>query len=173
VPVCARKNHTLKRSLTDPRPSAASNAYSDEILHRAGLSPVALTQKLAPEAIKRLYEAIRVVMTEWTEGYAPRRRRNYGKSHRVQAGDGRSRSLRKSATVCGTTGRSASVTRKTKQLLPALPEPTSGSRGSLVIAAAERRLAGTVEELKLRRPALGRRLAHRKRGTSRVLEGVK
>jgi formamidopyrimidine-DNA glycosylase len=61
------ENHTLKRSLTDPRTfSGIGNAYSDEILHRAGLSPVALTQKLAPEAIKRLYEAIRVVMTEWT-----------------------------------------------------------------------------------------------------------
>ena len=61
------ENHTLKRSLTDPRTfSGIGNAYSDEILHRARLSPVALTQKLAPEAIGRLYEAIRVVMTEWT-----------------------------------------------------------------------------------------------------------
>ena len=61
------ENHTLKRSLTDPRTfSGIGNAYSDEILHRAGLSPVALTQRLAPEAIQRLYEAIRVVMTEWT-----------------------------------------------------------------------------------------------------------
>jgi formamidopyrimidine-DNA glycosylase len=61
------ENHTLKRSLTDPRTfSGIGNAYSDEILHRARLSPVALTQKLTPEAIGRLYEAIRVVMTEWT-----------------------------------------------------------------------------------------------------------
>ena len=49
------QNHTLKRSLTDPRTfSGIGNAYSDEILHRAGLSPVALTQKLAPEGIQRL-----------------------------------------------------------------------------------------------------------------------
>jgi formamidopyrimidine-DNA glycosylase len=61
------ENHTLKRSLTDPRTfSGIGNAYSDEILHRAGLSPIALTQKLAPEAIKRLYDAIREVMGEWT-----------------------------------------------------------------------------------------------------------
>jgi formamidopyrimidine-DNA glycosylase len=61
------ENHTLKRSLTDPRAfSGIGNAYSDEILHRARLSPVALTQKLPSEAISRLYEAIRVVMTEWT-----------------------------------------------------------------------------------------------------------
>ena len=61
------ENHTLKRSLTDPRTfSGIGNAYSDEILHRAGLSPVALTQKLTPEALKRLYDAIRVVLPEWT-----------------------------------------------------------------------------------------------------------
>ncbi len=61
------ENHTLKRSLTDPRTfSGIGNAYSDEILHRAGLSPVALTQKLTPEATKRLYEAVREVLTEWT-----------------------------------------------------------------------------------------------------------
>lgn len=61
------ENHTLKRSLTDPRTfSGIGNAYSDEILHRAGLSPVALTQKLTPEAIERLYDAIRLVLPEWT-----------------------------------------------------------------------------------------------------------
>jgi formamidopyrimidine-DNA glycosylase len=61
------ENHTLKRSLTDPRAfSGIGNAYSDEILHRAHLSPVALTQKLTPEAISRLYEATRQVLTEWT-----------------------------------------------------------------------------------------------------------
>ena len=53
--------------MTDPRTfSGVGNAYSDEILHRAHLSPVALTQKLTPEAIRRLYEATREVMTEWT-----------------------------------------------------------------------------------------------------------
>lgn len=62
------ENHTLKRSLTDPRSfSGIGNAYSDEILHRAGLSPVALTQKLSPEDIERLYDAIRVVLPEWTD----------------------------------------------------------------------------------------------------------
>ena len=61
------ENHTLKRSLTDPRAfSGIGNSYSDEILHRARLSPVALTQKLDPGAIRRLYEASREVLTEWT-----------------------------------------------------------------------------------------------------------
>ncbi len=61
-------NHTLKRALTDPRAfSGIGNAYSDEILHRAGLSPVMLTQKLDEESIRRLYEAVRAVLVEWTD----------------------------------------------------------------------------------------------------------
>jgi len=61
-------NHTLKRALTDPRMfSGIGNAYSDEILHRAGLSPVALTQKLTPAAIERLYNATRESLQEWTD----------------------------------------------------------------------------------------------------------
>jgi formamidopyrimidine-DNA glycosylase len=60
------ENHTLKRSLTSPRSfSGIGNAYSDEILHRAGLSPVALTQKLDDTSIRKLYDAIRVVIPEW------------------------------------------------------------------------------------------------------------
>jgi len=60
-------NHTLKRALTDPRTfSGIGNAYSDEILHRAGLSPVALTQKLTAQAVERLYESVREVLAEWT-----------------------------------------------------------------------------------------------------------
>jgi formamidopyrimidine-DNA glycosylase len=59
-------NHTLKRALTDPRTfSGIGNAYSDEILHRAGLSPIALTQKLDDVAIQRLYAAVRSVLLEW------------------------------------------------------------------------------------------------------------
>jgi formamidopyrimidine-DNA glycosylase len=62
------ENHTLKRSLTDPRLfSGIGNAYSDEILHRAKLSPVTLTFKLSGEEIARLYSATREVLTEWVE----------------------------------------------------------------------------------------------------------
>jgi formamidopyrimidine-DNA glycosylase len=61
------ENHTLKRALTDPRLfSGIGNAYSDEILHRARLSPLALTQKLAPEEIERAHRATIEVLTEWT-----------------------------------------------------------------------------------------------------------
>lgn len=63
-----KENHTLKRALTDPRLfSGIGNAYSDEILHAARLSPVALTQKLTAEETARLLEACQVVLRQWTE----------------------------------------------------------------------------------------------------------
>jgi len=63
------ENHTLKRTLTDPRLfDGIGNAYSDEILHHARLSPVQLTQRLSEEQIERLYEACRSQLQHWTEG---------------------------------------------------------------------------------------------------------
>jgi formamidopyrimidine-DNA glycosylase len=63
-----QRNHTLKRALTDPHLfSGIGNAYSDEILHAAQLSPIALTQKLAPEQIDRLLAATRATLRTWTE----------------------------------------------------------------------------------------------------------
>ena len=60
------ENHTLKRSLTDPRLfSGIGNAYSDEILHRARLSPLALTRKLSDADVDRLYQATRATLEEW------------------------------------------------------------------------------------------------------------
>ena len=62
-----RENHTLKRALTDPRLFAGiGNAYSDEILHRARLSPIAMTAKLTDEEAERLYEATRTTLEHWT-----------------------------------------------------------------------------------------------------------
>jgi formamidopyrimidine-DNA glycosylase len=70
------ENHTVKRSLTDPRLfSGIGNAFSDEILHRARMSPVKLTSRLTDEEIARLHEATRAVLAEWVERL------------RVQAGD--------------------------------------------------------------------------------------
>jgi len=61
-------NHTLKRALTDPKIfSGIGNAYSDEILHRARLSPVRQTQKLTQQEIEQLFSACRHVLSEWTE----------------------------------------------------------------------------------------------------------
>jgi formamidopyrimidine-DNA glycosylase len=62
------ENHTLKRALTDPHIfSGIGNAYSDEILHRARLSPIALTGILRDEEVSRLFDAIRAVLNEWTD----------------------------------------------------------------------------------------------------------
>jgi formamidopyrimidine-DNA glycosylase len=63
-----RENHTLKRSLTDPRLfSGVGNAYSDEILHRAKLSPMKLTSRLSDDEIGRLFDATRDTLVEWTD----------------------------------------------------------------------------------------------------------
>jgi formamidopyrimidine-DNA glycosylase len=75
--VLARENHTIKRALTDPTLfSGIGNAYSDEILHRARLSPVKLTSRLTPEETKALLDATKKVLKEWT------------KRLRKEAGDG-------------------------------------------------------------------------------------
>jgi formamidopyrimidine-DNA glycosylase len=66
--VLRRENHTLKRALTDPRLfSGIGNAYSDEILHAARLSPVALSQRLDADEVHRLYESTRAVLRTWTD----------------------------------------------------------------------------------------------------------
>jgi formamidopyrimidine-DNA glycosylase len=75
--VLRSQNHTLKRSLTDPHLfSGIGNAYSDEILHRARLSPLALSQKLRKPEAERLYAATQEVLIEWVERL------------RAEAGDG-------------------------------------------------------------------------------------
>lgn len=62
------ENHTLKRALADPRLlSGIGNAYSDEILWAARISPIALTQKLTSEEIERLFNSTRDTLTKWTE----------------------------------------------------------------------------------------------------------
>jgi formamidopyrimidine-DNA glycosylase len=64
----AAENHTLKRALTDPRRiSGVGNAYSDEILHAAQLSPLAQTHKLKPDEWERLFAAARDTLTLWVE----------------------------------------------------------------------------------------------------------
>ena len=63
-----RESHTLKRALTDPRLlSGIGNAYSDEILHRARLSPVRLTRQLTDEEVARLFDATRSALLDWIE----------------------------------------------------------------------------------------------------------
>src|SRR5437773_4631716 len=88
-----RENHTLKRALTDPHLfSGIGNAYSDEILHRARLSPVQLTRRLKDSEIETLYNAVREILTEWIERL--RRERGKGFPEHVTA-------FRKEITVHG------------------------------------------------------------------------
>jgi formamidopyrimidine-DNA glycosylase len=66
--VLGRENHTLKRALTDPHLFAGiGNAYSDEILHRAKLSPIAMTKSLPADEVERLHAAAQEVLREWIE----------------------------------------------------------------------------------------------------------
>jgi formamidopyrimidine-DNA glycosylase len=72
------ENRTLKRALTDPRIlSGIGNAYSDEILHAAQLSPVALTQKLRPDQMERLYDATRATLTLWIDRLGTEARKSF------------------------------------------------------------------------------------------------
>ena len=72
------ENHTLKRSLTDPRLfSGIGNAYSDEILWRAQLSPAQLTQKMSAADAKKLYGATQLVLREWTEKFIAEARKKF------------------------------------------------------------------------------------------------
>jgi formamidopyrimidine-DNA glycosylase len=87
-------NHTLKRALTDPRLfSGIGNAYSDEILWAAQLSPVKLTQKLTDEEIKRLFDSTRLTLIDWTVALrsgmsVPPGSHNRGSSPTVREGAG-------------------------------------------------------------------------------------
>ena len=72
------ENHTLKRALADPRLfSGIGNAYSDEILHRARLSPVTLTSRMRDDDIARLFEATRATLSAWTERLRTEAGRNF------------------------------------------------------------------------------------------------
>ena len=74
----AQENRTLKRALTDPRlVSGVGNAYSDEILHAARLSPVALTHKLTPGEWQRLFDATRFTLSLWTDRLVAEARKKF------------------------------------------------------------------------------------------------
>jgi formamidopyrimidine-DNA glycosylase len=82
----AAENHTLKRSLTNPRLfSGIGNAYSDEILHRAKLSPITLTRKLLAEEARRLHDATREVLREWIDRLRAEAARSGGWPDKVTA----------------------------------------------------------------------------------------
>ncbi len=98
------ENHTLKRALTDPRLfSGIGNAYSDEILHHARLSPLRLTSRLSDEDAARLYHATRSVLVEWTERLRRETGQGFpGKVTAFREGMAAHGRFRQPCPVCGT-----------------------------------------------------------------------
>ncbi len=136
-------NHTLKRALTDPRLlSGIGNAYSDEILHRARLSPVMLTSRLTDEQGERLHRATLDVLAEWTKRLREQSaRRVPEQGHGVSRRDGRARALRLAVPRVRYESAAHPLCRQRDELLPALPDRRQAARRPLVVAAAEARLA--------------------------------
>ena len=98
------ENHTIKRALTDPRLfSAIGNAYSDEILHRAQLSPLQLTTRLDEGEIERLFRSIRETLIDWTDRLRQQTGKNFPEKvsafHEEMAVHGK---FAKPCPVCGT-----------------------------------------------------------------------
>ncbi len=138
------ENHTLKRALTDPHIfSGIGNAYSDEILHRARLSPIALTgTSRATKRFRACSEAIRSTLEEWTDlAEEGSRRRVSGKSHRLSRWHGGARPLRPALSGVRLAGAAHRLRRQRDQLLRPLPDRRQDPRRSRAIAAAQEKLA--------------------------------
>jgi formamidopyrimidine-DNA glycosylase len=137
------ENHHAKRALTAPQLfSGIGNAYSDEILHRARLSPLALTQSLDDGQIDRLYEAARAVLQEWTERLREQAGEDFPQKvtafREGMAVHGR---YRQPCPVCGHAGTAYRVRRKRGELLRALSDRRPPARRSRPVPAVEEELA--------------------------------
>ncbi len=118
------ESHTLKRTLTDPRLfDGIGNAYSDEILHRARLSPLMLTGRATEDEVARLYHACRDVLREWTERLrAGSRRRFSGEGDCLSSRDGRARQVSRGVPSLRFAGAAYQVRRERDRLLRSLPD---------------------------------------------------
>ena len=157
-----RESHTLKRSLTDPRIlSGMGNAYSDEILHRARLSPVRMTRQLSEEETARLFEAARATLADWVARLAPRRGgRVPGRGDRVPARHGGARPLRPAVSRLRRAGAAHRPRGQRDQLLRALPDRRDGCwRTARCRGCCEQDWPRTLEEMEERRPAVADREA--------------
>ena len=138
-----RENHTLKRSLTDPHLfSGIGNAYSDEILHRARLSPIRLTQQMTAVEIETLYHAIRESLNDWVERLRKERGSELpGKSHRLPPRHGRPRQIPKAVSGLRLSRPAYRPRRERNQLLRALPDRWKVTGRPIAVAASKRGLA--------------------------------
>ena len=136
-------NHTLKRSLTDPHLfSGIGNAYSDEILHAARLSPVKLTQSLTDAEVARLFDATRDVLQAWTA----RLQQETGdafpeKGDRLPPRDGGARPLPAAVPALRRAGAADRVRAQRGELLRRVPDRRQAARRSRAISAVARGLA--------------------------------
>ena len=137
------ESHTVKRSLTDPRLfSGIGNAYSDEILHRARLSPVKLTGRLTDEEIATLFDATRATLVEWTDRLRAEAAGGISREgHRVSSGDGRARQVRAAVSRVRHAGPANSLRRQRDQLLRALPDGGPAARRPRAFAITQGGLA--------------------------------
>ena len=163
-------NNTLKRALTDPhRFAGIGNAYSDEILHHARLSPVALTQRLDDEAITRLYASVRSVLQMWIDRLLAQIGDSFPGPGEVtafrpeMAVHGK---FRQPCPICGAPVQRIVHAENETQLLSRLPDRRKAARRPLALQAAEGRLAAqpgrpgaSARRRRARRRAQGRRTA--------------
>ena len=166
----ASERHTLKRALTDPSLfSGIGNAYSDEILHRAGLSPMRMTDALSGEELARLFAATQATLEEWRDALIaetgdgfPERVTAFRPGMRVHGRFGQP------CPVCGTAGAADSLCRQRSQLLSDLPDRRPAARRSRAVTAAEGRLAALAR--RTRAPQARAALTTRRR--ARAARGV-
>ena len=124
-----RENHTVKRALTDQRVfSGIGNAYSDEILHRARLSPVAMTSKLSDAEVERLFAATRDTLATVVRAPAPGDRRGLSRQgDRLPARDGGARQVRPGLPGSAAPRSSGSATPATRPTTARAARPRAGS----------------------------------------------
>ena len=141
--VLTAENHTLKRALTDPRLlSGIGNAYSDEILHAAQLSPITMTKKLTDEEWQRLYDATRQTLKLWISKLgADAERRLPGESHSIPQRHGDSRTLRPALSPVRRQNTAHPICRQRNELLRPLPDGRQSSRRPEPVTSARLRLA--------------------------------
>ena len=138
-----RDTHTLKRALTDPHLfSGIGNAYSDEILHAARLSPFKLTNSLTDEEVQRLFDATRATLSEWIAKSAGRSRRRVPREgDRISRRHGGPRPLREALPRLWSAGAARRLCRERGQLLRDVSDRRPSAGRSILVAAAAGRLA--------------------------------
>jgi formamidopyrimidine-DNA glycosylase len=125
----------LKRALTDPRLfSGIGNAYSDEILHRARLSPVSLTRSLSAEAIDRLHAATQATLLDWIERLGREAGDWPAKVTAFHPADGGARSLQAAVPRLRCAGAAHRPRRERDELLRALPDRRPAARRPRAVA---------------------------------------